>query len=141
MIPLLLAATLAAAPDLRLDYTRESLVKTVRHYRQYVDDREVVGGERIEEMRNGVVRVVYENLARDPGDHDRARVLSTCDDCVYVNISGEARLARRATVTTARLQRHAIYTDAATGEVLRDDPLFSNLTATARVFDVNPVTK
>src|ERR1051326_3784665 len=141
MIPLLLAATLAAAPDLRLDYTRESLVKTVRHYRQYVDGREVVGGERIEEMRNGVVRAVYENLARDPGDHDRAHELSTCDDCVYINIRGEARLARRATVTTAPLQRHAIFTDAATGEVLRDDPLFSNLTATARVFDVNPVTK
>jgi len=141
MIPLFFAAALAAAPDLRLDYTRESLVKTVRHYRQYVDGREVVGGERIEETHNGVTRVVYENVARDLADRDRAHVFSVCDDCVYVNVRGEARLARRTIVATSPLQPHAVYTDAATGAVLRDDPLFSRLTATARVFDVNPVTK
>jgi subtilisin-like proprotein convertase family protein len=141
MISLLLAATLAAAPDLRLDYTRESLVKTVRHYRQYIDGREVAGGERIEETRDGVTRVVYEHLAADRGGHDRAHVLSLCDECVYVNVRGEARLARRAVIATQPLEPHAIYTDAATGEVLRDDPLFFKLTANARVFDVNPVTK
>src|SRR5438270_687131 len=97
MIPILLAAAAAAAPDLRLDYTRQSLTSTVRHYRQYIDGREVAGGERIEVTRGGVTRVVYESLA--PVRGDRARASATCDDCVYVNLNGEARLARRTIVT------------------------------------------
>src|SRR5436305_1143278 len=56
MIPLLLAAIV----ELRLDYARVSLTKTVRHYTQIVDGIEVAGGERIEE--NG--RVTFERLGR-----------------------------------------------------------------------------
>jgi len=58
MIPLLLAAIV----ELRLDYTRVSLTKTVRHYTQLVDGIEVAGGERIEE--NG--RVVFDRLGVAP---------------------------------------------------------------------------
>jgi subtilisin-like proprotein convertase family protein len=153
--PALLAGAEAAAPpgrtrasarpfstvELQLDYTRESLTATYRHYRQTIDGREVVGGERMEQTRGGVTRVVYEHLAEKRDDRERARVaaVAACDACVYVNVGGEARLARREIVSPRPLEPHAIYTDAATGALLRDDPLF--FTAKARVFDVNPVAK
>jgi subtilisin-like proprotein convertase family protein len=138
MIPLL--AVLLAAPTLRLDYTRESLVSTVRHYQQTIDGRVVIGGERIEQTHGGVTRVVYERFAEERGDRDRAHVAAAaCDACVYVNVGGVARLARREIVHARPLEPHAIYTDAETGDVLRDESLFFSVRA--RVFDVNPVAK
>jgi subtilisin-like proprotein convertase family protein len=148
MIGILLAARLAAvpsahpgvAPTLRLDYTRQSLVSTVRHYQQTIDGRDVVGGERIEQTRGGVTRVVYERFADDRGDRDRAHVAAVaCNACVYVAVGGVARLAHREITHPRPLEPHAIYTDAETGEVLRDDSLFFSVRA--RVFDVNPVAK
>ena len=139
MIPILLAAALSAAPDLRLETTRQSLGATYRRYRQYVDGREVVGADRIEETRGGVTRVIHEQLAS--ARTDRVHALATCDECVYVNVDGEARLARREIVKPRPLEPHAVYYDANTGALLRDDALFFTLSANARVFEVNPVTK
>src|SRR5438067_1677457 len=139
MIPLLLAASL------RLVTTRESLVATYRRYGQYVDGREVIGAEFIEETRNGVTRVVHERLARESqwggGAHAAARrrgaAAPLSDDVVYVNVNGEARLAYRTVIRPRPLEPHAMYYDAETGALLRDDQLFF----AARVFDANPVKK
>ena len=139
MIPILLAAALSGAPNLRLETTRQSLAATYRRYRQYVDGREVVGADRIEETRGGVTRVIHEQLAS--ARTDRVHALATCDECVYVNVDGEARLARREIVKPRPLEPHAMYYDADTGALLRDDALFFTLSANARVFEVNPVTK
>src|SRR5689334_919325 len=85
MIPLLLAAIV----ELRLDYTRVSLTKTVRHYTQVVDGLEVAGGERIEE--NG--RVTFERL----GQQTRMSALHGAQTFLsaYVNVNGELRPAQR----------------------------------------------
>ena len=135
MISMFLAATL------RLAYTRESLTATYRHYEQTIDGRVVVGADVIEEVRRGKTRVIHEQLARSPwgagapaGEGAGAPLR---DDIVYVNVAGEPRLAYREIIHPRPLEPHAIYRDAVTNEILRDDPLF----VAARVFDVNPVTK
>src|SRR5205814_5493601 len=134
----------------RVDYTRESLTATYTHYRQVIDGRDVVGGERMEMTRNGVTRVWYERVAalREGGARAPSPARAggapaphtiACDDCVYVNVDGEARLAKREIVEEQPLHPHAIYTDVETGRVIRDDMLYWSVKA--RVFDVNPVAK
>ena len=95
MIPALLLAT---ALDLRLDYTRQSLTATYRHYTQYVNGVPVLGGEVIERVdADGSVHEVVRALASDPHPafgHPLPQAgegLSTA----RVNIGGEARPARR----------------------------------------------
>src|SRR5258706_7042704 len=64
-LALLLPATVVTAQDLRLDYERESLVGTYRHYTQYVDGLPVAGGEVIERVdRDGSVRELHRAIAR-----------------------------------------------------------------------------
>jgi subtilisin-like proprotein convertase family protein len=137
MIPILLAAIV----EMRLDYTRVSLTKTVRHYTQVVDGVEVAGGERIEE--NG--RVTFERLGQLR--ENRSHVLSGAPaptparsgEPAYVNVNGELRPAVRVVELTRPLEPHARWYDTETGALLRDQPLFYSVKG--RVFDVNPVAK
>src|SRR6266446_1528252 len=95
MIPILLAAIV----EMRLDYTRVSLTKTVRHYTQVVDGVEVAGGERIEE--NG--RVTFERLGVAPAippaissrSHPSFAGRIAGATPAYVNVNGELRPAVR----------------------------------------------
>ena len=150
MIPILLAAIV----EMRLDYTRVSLTKSVRHYTQVVDGIEVAGGERIEE--NG--RVTFERLGQLR--ENRSRVLGVAPAIppaissrkqpsvagriagatpAYVNVDGELRPAVRVVEFTRPLEPHARWYDTETGALLRDQPLFYSVKG--RVFDVNPVAK
>jgi hypothetical protein len=107
-----LAALVLAAIDLRLDYVRQSLTATYRHYTQYVEGVPVLGGEVIE--KDG--EEVYRALA-----------------------SPTRRPARRIIVRDRPHEPVARYIDADTGAVLREVPLFFNVKA--RVFETNPVAK
>jgi subtilisin-like proprotein convertase family protein len=121
MLPLLLAAIV----ELRLDYTRVSLTKTVRHYTQLVDGVEVAGGERIEE--NG--RVTFERLGQQTRMSAHA----------YVNVNGELRPARRIVEFARPMEPYERWYDSETGVLLRERPMFYRIKG--RVFDVNPVAK
>jgi subtilisin-like proprotein convertase family protein len=141
-----LAASLVAhaqpASELRLNRVRESLTGTHRHYQQFIGGIEVVGGERAETLLSeGAIRVDFDRAAQLPLAAATAGVAGSAAsaDLVYVNVAGQARLARRVVVEERRLEPHARYLDVATGRVLRDEPLF--YTAKGRVFDVNPVAK
>ena len=60
----LLSAAAVNAQDLRLDYERQSLVGTYRHYTQFIDDLPVIGGEVIERVdRDGNVRELHRAIA------------------------------------------------------------------------------
>src|SRR3954464_1867713 len=60
----LLTAAAVNAQDLRLDYERESLLGTYRHYTQYVDGLPVLGGEVIERVaHDGSVRELHRAIA------------------------------------------------------------------------------
>jgi len=134
MIPLLLAAIV----ELRLDYTRVSLTKTVRHYTQVVDGLEVAGGERIEE--NG--RVVFERLGQLPERRtpSSAHILVHRDGTPsYVNDNGTLRPALRVVEFARAMEPYERWYDSETGALLRERPLF--YTVKGRVFDVNPVAK
>jgi subtilisin-like proprotein convertase family protein len=137
MIPILLAAIV----EMRLDYTRVSLTKSVRHYTQVVDGIEVAGGERIEE--NG--RVTFERLGQLRENRSRvlggapAPVPARSGEAAYVNVNGELRPAVRVVELTRPLEPHARWYDTETGALLRDRPLFYSVKG--RVFDVNPVAK
>ena len=64
-IALLCLAAAANAQDLRLDYERESLLGTYRHYTQYVDGLPVLGGEVIEHVaHDGSVRELHRAIAK-----------------------------------------------------------------------------
>src|ERR1043165_7151652 len=117
MIPLLIAAIV----ELRLDYTRVSLTKTVRHYTQIVDGVEVAGGERIEE--NG--RVVYERLAeqtRKSGLHSLRGGETFLS--AYVNVDGELRPARHVVEFARPMEPYERWYDSETGALLRERPMF-----------------
>src|SRR5690349_2005287 len=137
MIPILLAAIV----ELRLDYTRVSLTKTVRHYTQLVDGIEVAGGERIEE--NG--RVVFDRLGVAPAilpafpaaKIAAARIAGATP--AYVNVDGTLRPAQRVVEFARPMEPYERWYDAETGVLLRERPLF--YTVKGRVFDVNPVAK
>src|SRR5690242_5937852 len=111
MIPLLLAAIV----ELRLDYTRVSLTKTVRHYTQVVDGLEVAGSERIEE--NG--RVVFERLGHPPERRtpSSAVVLLLHRDGTpsYVNDNGTLRPALRVVEFARPMEPYERWYDSETG--------------------------
>ena len=149
---LLLPAAAVHAQDLRLDYERESLVGTYRHYTQYVDGLPVVGGEVIERVdHDGSVRELHRAIAR--AATKRALIAKSAalasapaglvrdEQLVAVNVSGEARPAWRVIVEENPHEPVAHYIDAATGVILRSQPLFARITAKGRVFDPNPVAK
>jgi len=151
LVLLLLAAALNAQ-DLRLDYERESLLGTYRHYTQYVNGLPVLGGEVIERVaHDGSVRELHRALATPspkrsliakstaiasaPGGEVRDAQL------VAVNDGGVARPAWRIVVEEKPHEPVAHYIDAATGTLLVSKPLFAQITAKGRVFDTNPVAK
>ncbi len=142
---LAVAFTAQAQPvsEFRLDRVRQSLTGTHRHYRQFINGIEVVGGERAETLLPaGEIRVDFDRSARLPASRVSAEATIAAASkagLVYVNVDGQARLARRVIVEERRLEPHARYLDAVTGVVLRDEPLF--YTAKGRVFDVNPVAR
>jgi len=133
-------ASTAFGEDLRVDYTRESLTGSHIHYQQYIDGIRVVGGERIESTWRDGRREVTDHLAtrRDAG---RISALSTAapraGELVYLNVDGEARLASRVVIEEQPYKKYANYYDAATGALIRSDPLFWS--SQGRVFEVNPV--
>jgi subtilisin-like proprotein convertase family protein len=145
---LLLAATSLFAqdarlsvPDLRLEAVRESLTGTHRTYRQFIDGVAVIAAGRSESDTIDGRRVVREGLAERPLTRSAAALALPVagGELVYVNVEGEARLARRVVSQERKLEPWARYYDAATGALLRAEPLF--FTAQGRVFDVNPVAK
>jgi subtilisin-like proprotein convertase family protein len=138
---LLLFSTSLFAQDLRLDVVRESLTGTHRTYRQFIDGIEVAGAARTESDTIDGRRTVSDRLAARPLTRSAAALAlpERGGELVYVNVDGEARLARRVVSEERRLEPWARYYDAATGALLRAEPLF--FTAQGRVFDVNPVAK
>jgi subtilisin-like proprotein convertase family protein len=149
---LLFLAAAASAQDLRLDYERQSLQGTYRHFTQYVGGLPVIGGELIERVdRDGSVRELHRALAVAAPKRTLiakstalARVPEGAvrdEQLVAVNIDGQARPAWRVVVEQKLHQPIAHYIDASTGALLLSQPLFANITAQARVFDPNPVTK
>ncbi|HEX3577008.1 MAG TPA: proprotein convertase P-domain-containing protein, partial [Thermoanaerobaculia bacterium] len=148
----LFLAAAVHAQDLRLDYERESLLGTYRHYTQYVNGLPVLGGEVIERVaHDGSVRELHRAIATPspkraliaksaavaaapPGDLRDAQL-------VAVNVGGEARPAWRVVVEEKPHEPVAHYIDAATGTLLVSQPLFAQVTAKGRVFDTNPVAK
>jgi|GEM_PF-405955 len=130
-----------AATELRADRTLQSLTGTHVHEQQFIDGLPVVGGEQLEEVApDGTRRVTYRHLAREPREGaTRAAALAAPAGAalLYLDVDGAATLAWRTRVEETPLQPYAVYTDAATGALLRRDPLFWS--ATARVFPVNPV--
>jgi len=142
----------ANAQDLRLDYERESLLGTYRHFTQYVDGLPVLGGEVIERVaRDGSVSELHRALAA-PGPKRALIAKSTAvaaaprgnvrdAELVAVNRGGIARPAWRVVVEEKPHEPVAHYIDAATGNLLVSQPLFAQITAKGRVFDPNPVAK
>ena len=145
MIPALLLAT---ALDLRLDYTRQSLTATYRHYTQYVNGVPVLGGEVIERVDadgsvHEVVRSIGVRASRplSPGVSPGDLWVESAGAGRAVG-AGETPALRPARCVIVRDHPHepvARYVDEATGEVLREVPLFFH--AKGRVFEVNPVAK
>jgi subtilisin-like proprotein convertase family protein len=149
---LLLPVAAVNAQDLRLDYERESLIGTYRHYTQYVDGLPVIGGEVIERVdHDGSVRELHRSIAN--AAPKRALIAKSAaltnapsgavrdEQLVAVNVSGEARPAWRVVVEQNPHEPVAHYIDATTGVILRSQPLFAHITAKGRVFDPNPVAK
>src|SRR5438067_6533234 len=97
---LLAMAPVAFADDLRVAYVRQSLTATHTNYQQFIDGIRVVGGERIESVDRSGRRVVTETLARPPllARTAAASVVEGSGELVYLNVDGDARLARRAVV-------------------------------------------
>jgi subtilisin-like proprotein convertase family protein len=149
---LLLSAAAVNAQDLRLDYQRESLIGTYRHYTQYVNGLPVLGGEVIERVEHdGAIRELHRVIATAApkrtliakGSALWALPAGTVRDeqMVAVNVEGEARPAWRVVVEETPHHPVARYVDAATGALILTKPLFAQITAKGRVFDPNPVTR
>ncbi|MDP9361414.1 MAG: proprotein convertase P-domain-containing protein [Acidobacteriota bacterium] len=149
---LFLSAAAVNAQDLRLDYERESLIGTYRHYTQYVDGLAVLGGEIIERVdHDGSVRELHRAIATAAPKRALIAKRSALwtvpagtvrdEQLVAVSISGEARPAWRVVVEENPHEPTAHYIDAATGALLLSKPLFARITGKGRVFDPNPVTK
>jgi len=149
---LLFLAAAVNAQDLRLDYERDSLVGTYRHYTQYIDGLPVIGGEVIERVdRDGSIRELHRAIARATPKRTlmmKNAALATApsglvhdEQLVAVNIAGEARPAWRVIVEANPHEPVAHYIDASTGALLLSQPLFAHITAKGRVFDPNPVAK
>ncbi|MEA2326430.1 MAG: hypothetical protein QOE68_1389 [Thermoanaerobaculia bacterium] len=153
-VPLILLSIAAAvsAQDLRLDYERESLLGTYRHYTQYVDGLPVLGGEVIERVaHDGSVRELHRAIATPAPKRaliPKSKAITYASSgafqdvqLVAVNDRGEARPAWRVIVEEKPHEPVAHYIDAATGALLVSRPLFAQITAKGRVFDTNPVAK
>src|SRR5206468_9705521 len=153
LVLLVLAAPLALADDgLRLDWTRQSLTATWRHYTQIVDGLEVVDGGVIERVdHDGSVHETFRALAT-PQPRVPRRLVAASEmqravppgvileqKLVALSDHGVARPVWRVIVEEKLHEPYAHYVDASTGELLRSQPLFSRVQA--RVFDVNPVAK
>jgi subtilisin-like proprotein convertase family protein len=137
-------ASSLAAQELRLDFVRDSLTGTHRHYSQFIDGIEVVGGARIESDTIDGRRNRIDRLAnRVPSLHVTALTAPATTpaggEFVYLNVDGEARPAWRVITEERRLEPVARYYDPTTGALLRSEQLSFN--AKARVFDPNPVAK
>src|SRR5581483_2086815 len=143
VLALLLSVSAAAyAEDLRVDYTRASLTGTHIHYQQYIDGIPVIGGERIESVFADGHREVVDHLAARASSPRIAALSSSAPragEPVYLNAGGEARLASRVVIEERPHRKYANYYDAATGALIRSEPLFWS--SQGRVFDVNPVAK
>ncbi|MEA2236975.1 MAG: hypothetical protein QOC81_1699 [Thermoanaerobaculia bacterium] len=149
---LFLSAAAANAQDLRLDYERESLTGTYRHYTQFVNGLPVLGGEVIERIdHDGSIRELHRAIATPAPKRPliaKSSALWTLpagtvrdEQMVAVNVVGEARPAWRVVIEENPHEPVAHYIDAATGALLVSKPLFARITAKGRVFDPNPVTK
>lgn len=149
---LLISAIALKGQDLRLDYQRESLIGTYRHYTQYVDGLPVLGGEVIERVdRNGITHELHRAIASAAPKRSLIAKQSALwalpagevrdQQMVAVNVAGEARPVWRVVVEENPHEPVAHYVDAATGALLLSKPLFARITASARVFDPNPVTR
>ncbi|HXH41639.1 MAG TPA: proprotein convertase P-domain-containing protein, partial [Thermoanaerobaculia bacterium] len=154
LLPIVLVVSAAAvhAQDLRLDYERQSLIGTYRHYTQYIDGLPVVGAEVIERVDgNGNIRELHRTIATAAPKRAliaKSTALASAppgalrdQQLVAVNVGGEARPAWRFIVEQNPHEPVAHYVDAATGTLLLSQPLFARITAKGRVFDPNPVTK
>jgi subtilisin-like proprotein convertase family protein len=143
MYSLVLAAlVLTHRSEMRLDTIRESLTGTHRTYTQLIDGIEVVGGGRVERTRNGITETTWEHESRVPETRPVEALITppAGGKLVWLDVDGEARKAFRVVVPGNHpLERYANYIDAATGALLRSDPLF--FAVKARVFDPNPVAK
>ena len=149
---LLFLAAAVNAQDLRLDYERESLLGTYRHYTQYVDGLPVLGGEVIERVaHDGTLRELHRSIATPSPKHNliaKSTALAAAPrgnvrdaQLVAVNDRGDARPAWRIVAEEKPHEPVAHYIDAATGALLVSQPLFAQITAKGRVFDPNPVAK
>src|SRR5437763_7181126 len=108
-LSLLFLAAAVNAQDLRLDYERESLLGTYRHYTQYVDGLPVLGGEVIERVaHDGSVRELHRAIATPSAKRvliAKSTALAAAPrgnvrdaQLVAVNSGGEARPAWRVVV-------------------------------------------
>lgn len=139
---LVAAAAYSAEPDLRLELVRHSLTGTHYRYRQYIDDLPVAGGEVTVTIANDGQRRETRNLGvpvRAQTDAGTIARLSTSVADSWVNVDGVARRASRLETSDGPL-RTIRYLDPFTGEILREEQLFSRAKP-ARVFDPNPVTR
>lgn len=133
LLLMLMAASLRG-DELRIDTVRESLTATHIRYQQYIDGIPVIGGERIERIDPAGRRSVRDSVARLRTSTVASAVVG---DVVYLNTGGEARLAIRKVRENTAIERYVDYYDAATGQLLRSDPLFYRVSG--RVFAANPV--
>jgi subtilisin-like proprotein convertase family protein len=151
-LALLVTAAAVHAQDLRLDYERESLLGTYRHYTQYVNGLPVLGGEVIERVaHDGSVRELHRAIAiaapkRSLIAKSTAVAAAPSGDVrgaqlVAVNVAGIAKPVWRVVVEEKPHEPVAHYIDATTGTLLVSQPLFAQITAKGRVFDTNPVAK
>lgn len=148
---LFVSAAVVNGQDLRLDYERQSLVGTYRHYTQHVDGLPVLGGEVIERVdRDGSVRELHRAIATAGPKRPLIAKGSALwmvpagtvhdEQLVAVSVNGEAKPAWRVVVEQNPHEPTAHYIDAATGTLLLSKPLFAHITGKGRVFDPNPVT-
>src|SRR4051794_40887704 len=142
-LSLLFLAAAVHAQDLRLDYQRESLIGTYRHYTQYVDGLPVLGGEMIERLdRDGSTRELHRAIATAAPKRTLIAKQSALwalpagavrdQQMVAVNVNGEARPAWRVVVEKTPHEPVAHYVDASTGAVILSKPLFARITGSAR---------
>jgi len=143
---LLSISSFAFGDDLRVDYARESLTATHVHYQQYIGGIRVIGGERIESIGRDGRREVIDRLATHVGPRPSATMSAEgggptpmAGELVYLNLNGEAKLASRVVVEEQPHLPYANYYDAATGALIRSDPLFWS--SQGRVFEVNPTAR
>src|SRR4051794_25609405 len=146
LLCLLLAPVVRADDGLRLDWSRQSLTATWRHYIQIVDGLEVVDGGVIERVaRDGTVHETFRELAA-PQPRVPRRIVTATEmasalpagvvlerKLVALNDQGVAGPVWRVIVEATLHEPYAHYVDASTGELLRSEPLFSRVQA--RVFD------